>query len=78
MQCLPAQIGAAAGARYGVVIWGHVARQRGLFLPPNLWRRHLKPSAKALAVNYLFLTVLFHAIAPFRTSEKPAPKSAES
>ena len=52
------------GVRFSDVFWVSLAAFGGFEL--------------ALAANYLFLKVLFHAIAPLRTSEKPAAESAES
>jgi len=52
------------GVRFSDVFWVSLAVFAGFEL--------------ALAVNYLFLKLLFHAIAPLRTSAKPAPRSADS
>jgi len=52
------------GVRFSDVFWVSLAAFGGFEL--------------ALAVNYLFLKLLVRAIAPLRTSEKPAAKSAES
>ena len=49
LDCLKAEIQAAAGLLDGMVIWGDVAYSRTMLFSPEYWRLYFKPWVKAMA-----------------------------
>lgn len=48
LECLKAQIKAAAGLLDGMVIWGDIAFKKDLFFSPDYWRKYYKPGLKKM------------------------------
>jgi len=48
LDCLKAQIQAAAGLLDGMVIWGDVAYKNSLFFSPDYWRKYFRPWVAAM------------------------------